>query len=102
MARTPDIDRDYDENSEQNDDGQAQDVAADALHRGTDLFEDSEKSGHGDRGAVIDDDVPDLVDKMNEMISSGRIDNDAYAGEPMMDDEEDGLGMTDDDEDDDA
>lgn len=100
MARTPDIDPDYEDNSEQSDEGQAQDVAADALTRDTDLFEDSEKNGNSDRGAVIDDDVPDLVDKMNEMISSGRIDNGAFAGEPMMDDEEDGMGMTDDDEDD--
>jgi hypothetical protein len=98
MPRTPDsFDLDTDENSEQRDEGQAQDIAADALVRGTDLSEDSEKVRGSDVGAIIPDDVPDLVDKMNEMNISGRIDYGAYAGEPMMDDEENGMGETDDD-----
>ena len=45
------------------------------------------------------DDVPDLVDTMNQMVSSGLIDNGAFAGEPMHDDEEDRLGETDSDDD---
>jgi hypothetical protein len=101
MPRTPDaFDSDIDENSEQRDEGQAQDVAADALARGTDLSEDSVKGGGSDRGAVIPDDVPDLVDKMEEMNRSGVIDNGAYAGEPVMDDEEGWLGDTEGDEED--
>jgi hypothetical protein len=54
----------------------------------------------GQSGAVIPDDVPDPIDTMNQMLTSGRIDNDAFAGEPMDDDEEDILGETDDDDDD--
>ncbi|RVT42395.1 hypothetical protein ENE74_06235 [Sphingobium algorifonticola] len=88
------------DNSEQRDDGQAQDVAADALHRGTEPGGETERGGGDDRGAVMPDDTPDLVDTMNAMVRSGRIDNGAFAGEPMMDDEEDILGDTDDDEDD--
>ncbi len=88
------------DNSEQRDDGQAQDVAAEALQRGTDPGGDSEHGGGEDRGAVIPDDTPDLVDTMNAMVRSGHIDNGAFAGEPMMDDEEDILGDTDRDEDD--
>ncbi len=87
------------ENSEQDDAGsQANSVADDARARGTDLSEDSEHGGTSDPYQIIPDDVPDLVDKMNEMNRSGRIDNDAFAGEPQMDDEEDGLGDTEDDE----
>lgn len=88
------------DNSEQRDDGQAQDVAEDARLRFTDSYEESEHGGRPDIGAVIPDDVPDIVDRMNEMVASGHIDNDAYAGEPMHDDEEDRLGDTDDDEED--
>ena len=87
------------ENSEQADDDQAQDVAEDALHLEDDPSEDSEHGGSSDPGRLISDDVPDLVDKMNEMVRSGRIDNGAFAGEPMHDDEEP-LGQTDDDLDD--
>jgi hypothetical protein len=88
------------ENSEQADSGtQANDVADDARLRGTDRSEDSEHGGTPDRTQIMPDDTPDLVDRMNAMNRSGRIDNDAYDGEPMMDDEEDGLGETDSDED---
>lgn len=38
---------------------------------------------------------------MNQMVTSGRIDNGAFAGEPMHDDEEDQLGKTDSDDDND-
>jgi len=100
MNRNPDDIEPDDDNSEQQDDDQAQDVAADALARGSDPSEDSEHGGDPDRTALMPGDVPDLVDKMNEMLASGRIDNDAYAGEPMHDDEEDRLGQTDSDEDD--
>ncbi len=82
-------------NREQQDDGQAQDVAEDALHPGEGLGES--RHGPGDRTQIIPDDTPDLVDKMNEMVRSGRIDNGAFAGEPQHDDEEGMLGETEDD-----
>jgi len=96
MARPP-----YDnteDNNEQRDDGQAQDVAAEAFDQTRDPSEPSTRLG-GDRNAIVPDDVPDLVDTMNAMIRSGQIDNGAYEGEPMMDDEEGMLGETDSDED---
>jgi hypothetical protein len=89
------------DNSEQRDDGQAQDVAEDALNPIDDGFEESEHGGKANPAAIIPDDVPDLIDKMNEMLTTGRIDNGAFAGEPMHDDEEDQFGQTDSDEDDD-
>lgn len=83
------------ENSEQAERGsQAQDVADDARFRSTDLSEDSERGGRPNPAQILPDDTPDLVEKMNEMNRSGRIDYDAFAGEPQMDDEEDGLGPT--------
>lgn len=87
------------DNDEQSDDGQAQDVAEDALGFGSDLSEDSEHGGTSNPAAVMPDDVPDLVDTMNQMVTSGRIDNGAFQGEPMHDDEEDRLGQTDSDDD---
>lgn len=90
------------DNDEQDDGDQAQDVADDALVFETDISEDSEHGGEPNPAAVMPDDVPDLVDTMNQMVTSGHIDNGAFAGEPMHDDEEDRLGKTDDDEDDDA
>mgnify|MGYP001014442188 CR=1 FL=1 len=78
-------------NSEQDDEGaQAQTVADEASGHGTDAFglEDSEKVGDGGDS----DDVQDLVDHMNQMVSSGRIDMDAYRGEPNFDDEDGAFG----------
>lgn len=87
-------------NREQQDEGQAQDVAEDARHPGRRLDESSRAPG--DRTQIIPDDVPDLVDTMSAMVSSGRIDNGAFAGEPQHDDEEDVLGETDSDADEDG
>jgi len=98
MARLPQDD--IETNPEQHEDDQAQDVAQDALGQGVDPSEDSDRPHHSDPGALIPDDVPDLVDKMNEMVRSGYIDNDAYAGEPPLDDEEDYLRQGDKDDDD--
>ena len=86
-------------NREQQDEGQAQDVAEDARSHAGALSE-SRHGGHSNPAQIIPDDVPDLVDKMNEMVRTGRIDNDAYAGEPSHDDEEDILGETESAEDD--
>lgn len=93
MSDTP---KDYNDpdaqNSEQDEQGsQAQDVANDALTRDTDLSEDSERGGHPNPAQIIPDDTPDLVEKMAEMNSSGRIDMDAFEGEEMMDDEDGGT-----------
>jgi hypothetical protein len=101
MPRDPNDDLSPDnDNAEQNDDGQAQDVAEDALNLADDPSEDSEHGGKPNIGAVMPDDTPDLVDTMEQMVSSGFIDNGAFEGEPMHDDEEDRLGQTDSDDDD--
>ena len=84
-----------DDNDEQRDADQAHDVARDALNPTAKLSGESEHGGKSNPGAVTPDDVPDLVDTMNQMVTSGRIDNGAFAGEPMHDDEEDRLGQTD-------
>lgn len=101
MPRTPndDIAPELD-NDEQRDDDQAQDVADDAMIVDTGMSEESEHGGSPDRTAIMPDDVPDLVDTMNQMVTSGLIDNGAFAGEPMHDDEEERFGVTDDDGDD--
>ncbi len=94
MSDTPKTDyNDPDaQNSEQDEQGsQAQDVANDALRRGTDLSEESERGGRSNPAQIIPDDTPDLVEKMNEMDRSGRIDMDAFEGEEMMDDEDGSL-----------
>ena len=99
MSRIPndDIAPELD-NDEQRDADQAQDVADDALLAGTDFADESERGGKPNPAAVTPEDVPDLVDTMNQMVTSGLIDNGAFAGEPMMDDEEDRLGKTDSDD----
>ncbi|WCP13395.1 hypothetical protein sphantq_01823 [Sphingobium sp. AntQ-1] len=95
----PTPDRELEDNKEQAEAGtQAQDVADDAQARSTDLAEESEHGGRTNPAQIIPDDTPDLVDKMTEMDRSGRIDMDAYAGEPQMDDEEEEMGPTEEDE----
>ncbi len=95
MAREP-IDQPTHEtaNREQDDAGaQAQAVADDALGRTSgDPSEDSEHGGSSDPGALTPDDAPDLVDVMNQMVSSGHIDMGAYRGEPAHDDEPESYG----------
>ena len=78
-------------NDEQEDaDSQAQTLADEARGRSTGDFttDESEKVSTGEDG----DDVEDLVDHMEQMVSSGRIDNSAYRGEPNFDDNEDKYG----------
>ena len=81
-------------NPEQDDaDAQAQTVADEARSRTSgDPSEDSEHGGSGDRTALTPDDTPDLIDRMEQMVSSGPIDMDAYRGEPAHDDEADSFG----------
>ena len=77
-------------NSEQEDEqDQAQTLAGESLGDvDSEEFglDDSDKVPTGEEG----DDVQDLVDHMRQMVSSGLIDNSAYAGEPV-DDDNDGL-----------
>lgn len=82
------------DNQEQDDaDAQAQTVADEARVRTSgDPSEDSEHGGSGDRTALTPDDTPDLIDRMEQMVSSGHIDMDAYRGEPAHDDEADSSG----------
>jgi len=78
-------------NNEQDDEtAQSQTVANDALDRATSVLglSDTEKPQDDSDSA----DVPDLVDHMRQMESSGQIDMDAYRGERNDDDEEGSLG----------
>ena len=86
-------------NKSQDDAGeQAQTLADEALGRATE-FEDgeTEKPGHGDEAGSS---APDLVDTMNQMVTSGHIDMGAFAGE-RSDDDEDGTYGKEADEDED-
>lgn len=79
-------------NSEQDESGeQAQDVAQEA--RGSTTAEsplDSKKAPGNSN--VTDDSTQDVIDHMRDMEQSGRIDMDAYRGEPNHDDNEDKYG----------
>lgn len=86
------------DNDEQADDGQAQDVAEDAMHVSLDRYEPSTRGGHSNRAGVLPEDQPDLIDKMEQMLSSGIIDEGAFQGEPAHDDEEDTYGGEEDDD----
>lgn len=78
-------------NAEQDDEAsQAQEVADEARGRHSNAFglSDSEKVRSGDET----DEVPDLVDRMRQMESSGRLDLGAFRGERNDDDEEGMFG----------
>lgn len=80
-------------NDEQDDHrSQAQEVAEQArqLTPGTGSPTESAKSKN--TSGLMNDSTQDLVDHMRDMESSGRIDMDAYQGEPNMDDNEDKYG----------
>lgn len=89
--RAPDLAPDL-VNSEQDLDemAQAQTVADDATDRDTGGLglSDTEKVKTGDET----DDVQDLVDHMNQMVTSGRLDMSAYRGERNDDEAEGSLG----------
>ena len=82
-------------NSEQDDEAaQAQTVSEDAIRDIADRGS-AHESAHGGatNPAQIDpDDAQDVVDHMNQMERSGRIDMDAYRGERSDDDEPDTFG----------
>lgn len=80
-------------NAEQEDvDTQAQTVADDAIARGTSLVGEQGESERVPGGEDDSGGMPDLVDHMNQMVSSGVIDMSAYRGERSDDDEEGMLG----------
>lgn len=75
-------------NAEQDDElEQAQTLAEEARNK------DAEASPLDSEKVDADgEDAQDLIDKMRDMEQSGRIDMDAYRGEPNMDDNEDKYG----------
>ena len=76
------------ENAEQNEAGtQAQDVA-DEILKGEIEVDESEPGSPANPADLVPRDVPDLVDTMEGMIRSGRIDRGAFEGEESMDDED--------------
>jgi hypothetical protein len=79
-------------NAEQDDElEQAQQVAEEARNKDAEASPlDSIKND--EPGEVTDDSSQDLIDKMRDMEQSGRIDMDAYRGEPNMDDEDEKYG----------
>ena len=80
------------QNSEQSEAGmQAQDVADDALHQSPEDEDvlDSSPGSPSNPADLVPRDVPDLVDNLNHMLSSGQIDMGAFEGEELMDDEDD-------------
>ncbi len=75
------------ENSEQDETGtQAQDVAEDARRDAEERLSESDPAPADDPADLVPRDVPDLVEKQKDMARSGRIDMDAFRGEPKMDD----------------
>ncbi|MEO5586600.1 MAG: hypothetical protein ABIQ81_02790 [Novosphingobium sp.] len=83
----PDLAPELTGDEQEEESSQAQSVADEAMDRTTSVFglDESEKVSTGDDS----DDVQDLVDHMNQMATSGRIDMSAYRGE-RNDDEEEG------------
>lgn len=79
-------------NREQDDEGQ--NLGADPAQRGAEELDETQRGNPVDPAELIPDDVPDLVETMDAMVRSGHIDNNAYSGEPVHDDEEDILGDT--------
>lgn len=79
-------------NRAQQEDGQVLD-AADLRRGGETMPVGQSDHGHqSDPADVIPDDVPDVIDRMEEMVRSGRIDTDAYDGEPIHEDAEGPFG----------
>jgi len=80
-------------NAEQDDElEQSQTVAEEALRGGARDASPLDSVRNDEPGEIMDDASQDLVDKMRDMEQSGRIDMDAYLGEPNHDDNEDKYG----------
>ena len=79
--------------AQHDDDAQAQTVSDEAMARRNPSGEPEESRKPASANAAVrPDDAPDLIDHMHQMVSSGRIDMDAYRGERSDDDEEGELG----------
>ena len=68
---------------------QAHDVAEDARTANVGLAEESERGGRSNPGEFLPGDTPDLVETMNAMNRSCRIDMGAFEGEENLEDEPD-------------
>lgn len=80
-------------NDEQDDHrNQAQEVAKEARQLTPNIASPTESRKSDNKSGLMNDSTQDTVDRMRDMESSGRIDMDAYRGEPNMDDNEDKYG----------
>ena len=80
-------------NDEQDDHrSQAQQVARDAQALTPNMGSPTESTKSKNSSGLMNDSTQDIVDHMRDMESSGRIDMDAFEGEPNMDDNEDKYG----------
>ncbi|MCP9221668.1 hypothetical protein MKP08_02760 [Erythrobacter sp. LQ02-29] len=82
-------------NDEQDDHrSQAQEVAEEAEGTTRETRSPTESVKGDNKSGLMNDSTQDTVDHMRDMESSGRIDMDAYRGEPNMDDNEDKYGRS--------
>ena len=80
-------------NDEQDDHlSQAQSIAHDAEQLTQEIRSPTESSKGGKASDILGNATQDMVDHMRDMESSGRIDMDAFAGEPNFDDDEGKYG----------
>lgn len=80
-------------NDEQDDHrNQAQEVAKEAQATTSATRSPTESSKSDNKSGLMNDSTQDTVDHMRDMESSGRIDMDAYRGEPNHDDNVDKFG----------
>ena len=80
-------------NDEQDDHrNQAQEVAEDARGTTTETTSPTESIKGENSSGLMNDSTQDTVDHMRDMESSGRVDMDAYNGEPNHDDNVDKFG----------
>ncbi len=81
-------------NSEQDDHGsQAQEIAKEAQASAS-AHSPTESTKSANKSDLTDDSTQDVIDHMRDMESSGRIDMDAYRGEPNHDDNVDKFGKS--------
>lgn len=86
-------------NREQQDDAQVLDASDMERRDDTNISSgNTERGGAVDPSEVAPDDRADLVETMDAMVASGHIDNGAFDGERVDDDEEDMLGTTNDED----
>ena len=80
-------------NDEQDDHrNQAQEVAEQAQQVTTETTSPTESEKSDNKSGLMGDSTQDTIDHMRDMESSGRIDMDAYRGEPNHDDNVDKYG----------